>query len=379
MKNHHKHLSIIFSIVLIGVFFVSCEKKSVADTWQITVSGKVGFAGSGAITIKDWADTTSHVETAAFDETARTYTKTLTLREPGFYRIFFFETQFVDFVLNKSDITINIDESGRFEVLGSPEMEIYTKVDAMRTAFQGSEDVLKLNQAFSEAVSRNDEEAIGKLQEEYQQLVGVSDDSIAAYLIGQSPNPAVIDLLNRNTVDKDRNFSAFEKVAETLTGDWERYSISRDFKLMVEKGKLTAVGAKAPEIALPDPSGKVIKLSSLKGKYVLVDFWAKWCGPCRRENPNLVKAYQRFGGEKFEVMGVSLDRSREDWVQAIAEDGLNWVHVSDLRYFDSEAARTYNINAIPFSILVNPEGVIVAKNLRGAALHKTLEKFLGQL
>lgn len=376
MSRIRKGLSIIFSIVLVLLLFTACEKKSTSTAWEVTVSGRVGLSGTGAITIKDWADTTSHVETVLFDETARTYSKKLTLKEPGFYRIFFFETQFVDFVLNKSDITINIDESGRFEVLGSPEMEIYTNVDAMRTAFQQSESVLKLNQAFSEAVAKNDEETIGRLQEEYQQLVEVSDDSIASYLISKSPNPAVIDLLNRNTVDKDRNFLAYEKVAEKLTGEWENYSLSRDFKLMVEKARLTAVGSKAPEIALPDPGGKVIKLSSLKGKFVLVDFWAKWCGPCRRENPNLVKAYQRFGGENFEVMGVSLDRSREDWIQAIAEDGLNWLHVSDLRYFDSEAARTYNINAIPFSILVDPNGVIVAKNLRGAALHKTLERFL---
>jgi thiol-disulfide isomerase/thioredoxin len=103
-----------------------------------------------------------------------------------------------------------------------------------------------------------------------------------------------------------------------------------------------------------------------------VDFWAKWCGPCRQENPNVVKAFQKYNSKGFTVFGVSLDRSKQDWVKAINDDRLTWTHVSDLKYWQSEAAKTYNITGIPFSVLLDPNGVIIAKNLRGAELDEKL-------
>jgi thiol-disulfide isomerase/thioredoxin len=117
-----------------------------------------------------------------------------------------------------------------------------------------------------------------------------------------------------------------------------------------------------------------VKLSSLQGKYVLVDFWAKWCGPCRQENPNVVRLYNRYKDKGFTVYGVSLDRNKTDWLKAIEEDKLTWTHVSDLKYWQSDAAKLYNITAIPFSLLLDPDGKIIAKNLRGPSLEKKLEE-----
>ena len=123
---------------------------------------------------------------------------------------------------------------------------------------------------------------------------------------------------------------------------------------------------------MPNPQGEMVKLSDMKGKYVLIDFWAAWCKPCRQENPNLVRMYNLYKDKGFEVFGVSLDRTKEDWLKAIEDDVLTWTHVSDLQYFNSKAAETYQINAIPATYMLDPDGKIIAKDLRGPSLENKL-------
>ncbi|MGB0165685.1 MAG: peroxiredoxin family protein [Luteibaculum sp.] len=159
------------------------------------------------------------------------------------------------------------------------------------------------------------------------------------------------------------------------------------FGLQAQNKKIgTRVGELAPEIKQKDPNGKEIALSDLRGKYVLIDFWASWCGPCRRENPNVVQAFEKYNkakfrdGKGFEVFSVSLDRSKESWVKAIEQDQLDWpYHVSDLGYWNSAPAKTYGVNSIPSSYLIDPDGVIIAKNLRGPLLHMELDKYVKKL
>lgn len=137
------------------------------------------------------------------------------------------------------------------------------------------------------------------------------------------------------------------------------------------------VGQAAPDISLPTPAGEAISLSSLRGKYVLVDFWASWCRPCRAENPNVVRVYNKYKDKGFEILGVSLDRSKDAWVKAIEKDGLTWPHISDLKFWQSAAAKTYGVSAIPYTVLVGPDGKVIAQNLRGASLERKLEELFG--
>lgn len=352
------------------------EKKEMPG-WDVTVSGKVGFPKEGNISIKKWTDTTEHAIILDFNRDRYTYQSNVRIEEPGYYRINFFDAQFVDVILDKSNLEVNVDgnaQNGFYEINGSPDVEIFKTIQAIRSGFQGSVELSKLNDDFNKAVEAKDEKGIQALQYQYQQLLKKPNDSIANLLVQKSPSVAVIEFLSKRELDTDQYFPVYEKVAGILKDKWGEYQVAREFIYIVEQLKTVTIGSVAPEISLPDPEGKIVSLSSFRGKYVLVDFWAKWCGPCRRENPNVVKVYKKFKDKGFEVFGVSLDRTKNDWLQAIAEDDLAWTHVSDLQYFNSAAAKTYGINAIPFSILLDPNGVIIAKNLRGNALEAKLEE-----
>jgi peroxiredoxin len=156
----------------------------------------------------------------------------------------------------------------------------------------------------------------------------------------------------------------FDKLSDQIAGMENQVRIEN----------LLNTGTLAPEIALPNPRGEIIKLSDFRGNYVLIDFWASWCKPCRMENPNVVRMYNKYANKNFEIFGVSLDRNKEKWENAIVKDNLQWPNVSDLKFWQSAAAELYNVKSIPFTVLIDPEGKVIATKLRGAALEKKLDE-----
>lgn len=202
-----------------------------------------------------------------------------------------------------------------------------------------------------------------QLQHKYEAYVGSHPNSyFSLFALGfMSPGTAKIEPL-------------FDKLAPSLKASKEGKALKRQ----IEATKAIQIGTLAPDFAQPDASGRVVRLSDFRGKYVLLDFWASWCGPCRKDNPYIVKAYQKYKDKNFTVIGVSLDRSKEPWLKAIANDGLTWTNVSDLKYLKNEAALIYAVRAVPQNYLIDPNGYIIASRLQGEDLEKKLAEILNK-
>ncbi|MCB0505601.1 MAG: AhpC/TSA family protein [Cyclobacteriaceae bacterium] len=364
------------SIFFIGLLVIlGCSNAQTSDKEpNLTITGKVNNPQQGVITLNEIQRTSIvPMDTITLNDDS-TYAYDFH-GEPGFYRLNFYGIQAITVILENSDLVVNVDGSdprGFYEVSGSMEIEQIKKYNEDQAAEFGTREQ-ELNNRFVEASQAGDQEKASSIQAEYMDLLKDKEKLTIATIKEIGPNLAAYQLLM--SVDKDRNFDFVDSVAQELNKKYPNKFFIQDLVKQMEIAGRTAVGKVAPEIALPTPDGEILKLSSLRGQVVLVDFWAQWCKPCRKENPNVVAAYNKYHDKGFTVYGVSLDRTKDKWVQAIEEDGLTWNHVSDLNYFNSEAAKAYGIDAIPFSILLDRNGVVVAKNLRGDALERELEKF----
>ncbi|MDL2309335.1 AhpC/TSA family protein [Bacteroidales bacterium OttesenSCG-928-B11] len=262
----------------------------------------------------------------------------------------------------------------------------------LRLAREKRESVTKTERDFlaetqtSENLSKNIIEGaqlrVSNIVQRYQKNFDQENEKINNKMLSliqeNKNNLAVIMFLD--IFPMEQNMELHKSVVEALHTQYPtNKTVENKYKQINSPAVSTSIGAKAPEIAFSNPEGKVMKLSDLRGKYVLIDFWASWCGPCRRENPHVVSMYNKYKDKGFDVFSVSLDRTKDAWVKAIETDKLTWPnHVSDLKHWASEAAKIYGVNSIPATFLVDKEGRIIAKNLRGAELTNALKQIFGE-
>jgi peroxiredoxin len=269
---------------------------------------------------------------------------------------------------NKITITTSKDSLRNTKITGSPTQDVFNIYVAEMEKL--SKDVKALQDKFQGAMAVNNTDAANKAKIDYQAMIDNNKVYTKNFIKEHSNSVVAAFILLQYATQLDE--SELAEMVGKFAPEIDKSEYVAQLKALIQEQKKTAIGVVAPDFTMNDTEGKPVKLSSLKGKVVLVDFWAAWCGPCRQENPNVVKIYQQYHSKGFEILGVSLDRTKEDWLKAIKDDNLTWIHVSDLQYWQNAAARLYGVNAIPQSFLLDKDGKIIGKGLRGEELAKKL-------
>lgn len=256
-----------------------------------------------------------------------------------------------------------------FKVSGSKETDLLTEIN--NYLIKGEKTIDSLNKIYQETPEKFNQAEGERI---FNEVTISRTDYMKKFALSHLDNFVVLQALP--FLNPDQDLEVFKKVNESLTKKYPMNGWVINLGKRIEQLSFLAPGTEAPDFTILTPDDKNISLKDFRGKFVLVDFWASWCKPCRAENPNVVATYNKFKGKGFTIFGVSLDQNKEAWISAIKSDGLVWQHGSDLKYWDAAPAKLYNVSSIPYNILIDKEGKIVAKNLHGADLENQLTAVL---
>jgi len=276
--------------------------------------------------------------------------------------------------LDKGTITVTTQDSiSKATVTGSPANDAYLALNNQLK--EVNEKASTLQKEYRELYQAKDEEGMKKLEAKFDELDNEQKAIMKDYLKKTPATPIGMYVISQ-VAGYDIVPSEIEPTFKKLSKEARNSPSGKEFAKRLQSAKKTAVGQRALAFSQATPDGKMVSLDAFRGKYLLVDFWASWCGPCRQENPNVVKAYEKFKDRGFDILGVSLDDNKDKWLKAVEADKLAWTHVSDLKGWKNAAADLYGVRAIPQNVLIDPKGKIVAKNLRGDKLEEKLEELM---
>ncbi|UTW60715.1 AhpC/TSA family protein [bacterium SCSIO 12741] len=370
-----------FALILMaaGVVAACNTKPDVTSPTGTILTGKLTGVEEGKFVVLQKL-TTNNVEpmdTLKIDAEGN-YRIGPSVNQLGFYRLFVANNNFVNVILGPNDtVTLNADASkleDSYEVVNSEET---SKLKEFNDLFNGYvERIQENNRQLQNAQMNQDFARYQTLQGAQQQLQIQAMEDIKKFVGNNSNYLASLSAIRR--LDPEQELALYEKVSAGLESKISGDPLLTDFNEMIERVKALQVGGKLPDISLPDENGTSKTLYSMLGKVTLVDFWAAWCRPCRAENPNVVSTYNQFKSKGFDVIGISLDKNKEQWQAAIAQDNLTWTHLSDLQQWNSVACKVYNVNGIPANFLVDENGTILARNLRGPDLPARVAELVAQ-